>query len=302
MTCPLPFPTQIDNSALSAFKRCPSYWYWNSLRSIESVGGSIHLTAGGAFATGLEISRKCFYEQGLSAEASIARGLHALILAYGSFEAPEGHVKSLPRVGLALIEYFLQYPLEQDGFVPLELGDGSRAVEFTFAIPLPINNPDTGEPLLYTGRFDALGTWNGATFGCDEKTATQLGPQWTKNWTLDSQFTGYTWATQHFGIHTAGFLVRGISFLSGGYGHAQAIVFRPQWMIDRWYDSTLHTIRMMIAYWQENQFPMALDKHACNSYGGCQYHRLCESREPERWIAGNYLPKVWDPLDKGASL
>ena len=300
MSCPLPFPEQIDNSALSSFKKCPTDWYWSNLRQLALKGGSIHLHSGGAFAAGLEGARKSFYEQGEPAETALARGLHAMTLFYGDFEAPEDHLKAFPRLVQALCSYFEQYPLEQDGFTPLELPSGS-AIEFTFAIPLPINNPDTGEPLLYTGRFDALGKWNGATFGLDDKTASQLGPSWTRNWTLDSQFTGYAWATRTFGISTAGFLVRGISFLKNGFGHAQAIVYRPQWQIDRWYESMLFTVRTMIAYHQEGFFPLTLDKHACNSYGGCPYHMLCESKDPEVWIEENYIPKVWNPLTKGGS-
>lgn len=300
MTPPrLPFPAWIDNSALSSFKKCPTDWYWSNLRLLELKGGSLHLLTGGAFAAGLEAARRAFYEQGLSSEESVALGLHALILFYGDFEAPPDHVKSFPNLCFALLDYFLQYPLDSDGFTPIELSPARRAIEFTFSIPLPINNPDTGEPLLYSGRFDALGTWREALFGLDDKTATQLGSSWSKNWILDSQFTGYTWAVREFGLAPAGFLVRGLSFLKSGFGHAQAIVYRPEWQVSRWYESMLHTVRCMIAYHQEGFFPLTLDKHACNSYGGCAFHQLCESQNPEAWVASNYAPRVWNPLVKG---
>ena len=72
------------------------------------------------------------------------------------------------------------------------------------------------------------------------------------------------------------------------------------WQIDRWLASTEHTVRLMIAYWEQGFFPLALDKHSCNSYGGCGFSQLCESPNPESWIELNYEPRVWNPLAKGA--
>lgn len=297
-----PFPSVIDNSMLSAFKACPRNWFWQDLRRIELEGGNLHLITGGAYAAGLEAARRAYYEQHTQADHAIALGLEALIRFYGTYEPPADHVKSFSATFHALIDYFMEYPLETDPFVPIELSPGRRAIEFTFAIPLPINNPDTGEPLLYSGRFDALGTFNGLLFGLDDKTTSRLGPSWTRNWTLDSQFTGYTWALREHGKTVAGFLVRGISFLKDKYGHVQAVVYRPDWQIDRWYEHTLFLVRQMIAFHQENYYPMMLDKHSCNSYGGCQYSRLCESRDPARWIELDYVPRVWNPLHKGTNL
>lgn len=297
---PLVFPESIDNSMLSSFKRCPRHWYWETLRAQTLKGGNVHLTTGGAFAAGLEAARRAYYERNLPPDDAVALGLEALIRFYG--EADFGpSKKSFDRLFLALIDYFIQYPLDQDPFVPRELIPGKRAIEFTFAIPLPINHPDTSAPLLYTGRFDALGLWKDVPFGLDDKTASQLGPQWTRNWILDSQFTGYSWAAREYGQPLAGFLIRGVSFLADRFGHAQAVVYRPNWMLDRWYETTLHTIKMMLAFFREGHFPLVLDKHSCNSYGGCAFHQLCESQHPERWLTLNYEPRVWDPLAKGAA-
>ena len=140
---------------------------------------------------------------------------------------------------------------------------------------------------------------DGVLFAEDDKTASQLGAQWTRNWLLDSQFTGYSWAARAFGYPVAGAIIRGVSILSKGYGHAQSIVYRPDWQIDRWLETTEHYVKMMIAYWREGFFPLVLDKSACNSYGGCGYHQLCESPNPESWIEFNFEPRSWSPLAKG---
>jgi len=296
-----PFPLLLDNSAISSFKKCPADWYYGSLRSIARTGGNVHLHFGGAYATGLEAGRKAFYDEGATPDEAIARALGAATIFWADFQSPEGTAKTYERLIDALCEYFEEYPLATDVIRPHRLANGKSAIEFTFAIPLPgLKHPTTGDPILYGGRFDMLAERDGSLFVEDDKTASQLGPQWMRNWLLDSQFTGYCWAARDFGYPVAGAIIRGLSILKHGFGHAQAITYRPDWQIDRWIESTTHTVRLMIAYWEQGRFPMALDKHSCNSYGGCGYHQLCESPNPESWIALNYEPRIWNPLAKGA--
>ena len=303
MSPPLPFPSLLDNSAISSFKKCPTDWYYGSLRSITRTGGNIHLHFGGAYAAGLEAGRKAFYDEGKSNDESLCLALDTAIRFYGDFESPPDFLgaKSFDRLVYALLEYFEEYPMESDIIKPFRLANGKSAVEFTFAIPLPnVRHPTTGDPILYGGRFDMLAEREKVLFVEDDKTASQLGSQWMRNWTLDAQFTGYCWAARDFGYPVAGAIIRGLSILKNGYGHAQAITYRPDWQIERWLQSTEHTVRMMIAYWEQGFFPLTLDKHACNSYGGCGFHQLCESPNPESWVALNYEPRIWNPLAKGA--
>lgn len=300
MPSPLPFPELIDNTALSSFKKCPTDWYYSSLRSLTSMGGNIHLHAGGAYAAGLEAGRKAFYDEGLDEETSILAAIKAFTLFWGPDKIEHESAKSYDRMLFALIEYFCQYPLADDIIKPFRLATGKGAIEFTFALPIPeVLHPTTGQPLLYGGRFDMLAERERVLFVEDDKTASQLGSQWNRNWILDSQFTGYCWAARCFGYPVAGAISRGVSILQTGYGHAQAIVYRPDWQIARWYEQLIHQLKLMIAYWQQGFYPLALDKHACNSYGGCGFIKLCESPNPEGWIETDYEPRVWNPIAKG---
>lgn len=297
----LPFPQLIDNSALSAFKKCPRDWYYSSLRGITSSGGNVHLHAGGAYAAGLEAARKAFYTERLPNDEAVSKGMLALTKYWGNFEPPEGTAKTYPRMLQALMEYFEQYPMETDIVKPYSADGGkTHAIEFSFAIPLDIKHPETGEPILYGGRFDMLAEREDTLFVEDDKTASQLGAQWNRNWDLDSQFTGYCHAAKVYGLPVAGAIIRGLSILKNDFGHAQAIIYRPQWQIDQWLETTYHYIKLMIAYWEQEFYPQALDKHSCNSYGGCGYTKLCSSPNPESWIPLHYEPRVWNPLAKGA--
>jgi hypothetical protein len=300
----LHFPTVIDNTGRSQFVTCPTKWAYANCYKIAPKEPSIHLHAGGAFAFGLEITRKAFWDDGQSPHQAIKLGTEALMEFYGSFECPDHINKSKPRIVEALWEYFLEYPLGADPVKPYKSASGKHGIEFTFSVPLPILHPDTSEPLLYAGRFDLLGVYQDTMFAVDEKTASQLGKSWLDQWELDSQFTGYCWAGQQYNFPVGGAIIRGISILKEKYGHAQAIIYRPQWMLERWYENLLWDIEAMLGTYDRlrngKHIKMALDKGICAQYGGCSYARLCTSQNPALWIEAEYAPRNWNPLHKGA--
>lgn len=297
----LPFPEIIDNTAISAWRKCQMDWYYSTLRNLEPNASSIHLHAGKCYAKGLEVGRRAFYDGGHSEETAIAMGLEALTKAWGDFDYPDDMPKSFDRIFYALIEYFTEYPMARDIIKPHRDALGRSSLEFSFAIPLSVLNPSTGQPILYSGRFDMLAEREGALFVEDDKTASQLGSQWMRNWILDAQMTGYCYAARAFGYPVVGAILRGVSILKGKYGHAQAIVYRPEWQIERWRENLEETIRQMVTAWERKRYLYALDKSSCNSYGGCSFHQLCESQNPERWIEVNFQPRNWNPLGKEES-
>lgn len=311
------FPEVIDNTCRSSFRKCEKYWEYANINRIKPATTSIHLHAGAAFAKGIEMTRKAFYAEKRSAEESLAIGVEALIKAYGDFETHEDSPKSCERMVRGLISYFDNYQLEHDYIKPFFSPESNNyGIEFSFAIPIeradgsPILHPDTGNPLLYAGRFDMLGEADreqfpspagcGALFVCDEKTTSQLGDSWRKQWSLDSQFTGYCWAAKSFGFNVAGAVIRGISFLKNGNGHAEALIYRPEWQIARWHAELVRDVDRMIESYKSGgeTTSMALDKGICGNYGGCAYGLLCESPNPDNWIPLHYAKNTWNPLHK----
>lgn len=291
------FPDVIDNTAREQFRLCPQHFFYSTIGKISSNPPSVDLHAGGAYAMGLEVLRKSFYDEGLSQEEALERGVEALIRFYGSYDPPEGHVKTSERMAGALVSYVEKYPLAEDFLKPYRLANGKSAVEFTFAIPLDIPHPETGNPILYAGRFDMLAVMNDTLFVEDDKTTKQLGQTWGAQWDLNSQFTGYCWAAKAHDLPVAGAVIRGQSILKTGYGHAQAIIYRPQWMINRWLTQLYRDIERMIETWKSGYYDYALGG-ACSHYGGCPFKRLCASPEPQNWLDGYYMRKVWNPCDK----
>lgn len=323
MTRPM-FPHCVDSTMLSAFRSCPHSMFRAYLEHWKPKSESVHLIAGGAFAKGVEVARKVFWEgmvpdyateqssetglwstkfngETFHQEAvgdsvlAVSEGLHALLIAYGDFECPPESAKSCQRMCGALEYYFENYPLGADGCDPIVLPSGRRAIEFSFAEPLSIAHPVTGDPILYTGRSDLIANFAGGIYIEDDKTTTSLGQQWARQWEMRSQFTGYCWAAQKVGIDPTGVLVRGVSILKTKYDTQSVPTYRGQWEIDRWEEQTLRDIARMIQCWEDGYWDFSLD-HACAEFGGCKFVNICKSKDPEPWLEMNFHKLVWDPL------
>jgi hypothetical protein len=292
------FPRAWDSTIHSAWKTCKRKFFERHVLGFRSMGNSIHLVAGGAFASGVEATRKAFYGDGLDPELAIGKGLVALALKWGDdpLVEPE-HPKSMQHMADALVRYFDKYRLGEDRLRPMMLG-GKPAVECNFAFPLDVKHPVTGEPILYCGRFDMLAEDDGIGFGVDEKTTGQLGPTWGNKWDLRAQFTGYTLGARTYGVNIAGFVVRGIALYKNDIGFAEAIVQRPQWMIDEWLEGLHLDIADAIRCYEMMKFPKVFDD-ACAGFSGCAYLRLCTTPDPEPFRKVYYEHDRWDPLDFG---
>lgn len=262
----------------------------------------MHLHAGAAYAAGLEAARTAYYVNGDSSDNAIALGLGALLKHYGTFECPPESAKSAERTAGALEYYFSKYPLETDGAVPITLPGGKRGIEISFAEPIDLNDPEmvhpeTGDPLIYCGRLDQAVDYNGLVLGEDDKTASQLGASWPRQWDLRSQFTGYIWGTRPLEIALDGFLIRGVSILKTKYDTLEAITYRPDWQIERWHTQLKADIRRMISCWKAGYWDWNLD-HACTEYGGCLFRTVCQMRDPEPLLAQQFQRRRWDPVTR----
>lgn len=135
----------------------------------------------------------------------------------------------------------------------------------------------------------------GGTYVFDEKTTSQLGASWPRQWELRSQFTGYIWAAQRQGLSVQGAVVRGVSILKTKYDTAQALTYRSPYEVERWEKQVARDLKRMQQCWEDDWWDYDLD-HACSEYGGCTFQRVCKSNDPQTWLPMYFEPKVWDPL------
>lgn len=295
------FPDVLDSTLMATYKSCPNLFFKSHIEHYKPRGQSVHLHAGAAFAKGLEVARVAFFVEHKSAEEAIARGLNALMIFYGDFECPTDSAKSCNRMMGALEYYFEQWPLHLDPATPTVLPGGKHGIEFSFAHPLPILHPETGNPLIYCGRMDQLVDFAGGIYIEDDKTTSSLGPTWARQWDLRSQFTGYTWGCREAGIKTNGILIRGVSILKTKYDKAEAVTYRPDWQVERWFEETCETIQEMIEAWNKKKWKHNLD-HACADYGGCQFRVACSSQDESPWLNQYFERRKWNPITREETL
>jgi hypothetical protein len=145
--------------------------------------------------------------------------------------------------------------------------------------------------------MDMMVTYEGMNLGEDDKTTSQLGASWPRQWDLRSQFTGYVWGASRAGIKLDGFLVRGVSILKTKYDTLQAITYRPAWLIERWYEQLLRDITKMKQAWESGYWDWNLD-HACAEYGGCPFKSVCQMRDPAQLLEQQFQRRRWDPVSR----
>jgi len=293
-----PFPTRVDWSMVSEFDSCETKYRYRYQHNISPTETSPHLHAGGAFAAGIETTRRALWIDKLDLDSALCLGTHAFTKFWGNYEPPERYQqKNYANTLGALWDYFREYPPDTDPVKPYLYADGTPAIEFTFAIPTEILHPNTGEPIIFCGRFDMLGYYNNLIAIIDEKTAMQLGAAWVRQWEMRGQFIGYTYVARKYGIDVKMVLIRGIGLLKTKYTYLEAIEQYPNYLLDRWWKALNLKISRMISCWQQNEWQLSFGA-ACESYGGCDYKPLCTAKNPSQWLS-EFEYSHWDPLHKG---
>lgn len=299
------FPLVWDNTMRSTFVSCPQKFWWEYGEHYKPRQVSTDLHAGKAWAAGLETARLLFYGQGKGEGEAMAEGLRTLITAYGDFQPPPHKAnKSLERLIEAFRYYSVAFPLAADPVQPYIRKTGKPMVEFSFALPLDPNllHPETGEPIIYSGRADMIATYAGAVSVYDDKTTSQLGPKWGNQWNRRSQFSGYAWAAREYGIPVSQVVIRGVAILKTEINHAQAITVRTPHMVEEWRIQAIRDIRRAIECWREGYWDLNLADE-CSAYGGCLFQQPCMSPEPENWLQGpNFEKRIWDPVTRNENV
>lgn len=300
-----PFPAAVDSTMLHAFRSCPQQFYMSYVRKIRAGGTNTHFVCGGAFAKGLEVARTQYANTTavgvpaiLAAEKAVEAGLLALFKAYGDHVPGEKNKnKDLVNTARAYISYLDKWPLHSD-YISVASFEKKPAVEFTFALDTPVHHPESGMPIIYAGRLDWVGEYDGLYLAMDEKTTRYFKSEWASDWVLRAQFTGYVYACQQYGIPVTGYGIRGTALKMTEIEHQEAIITIPPWRLQRWWLQTARDIQRMVDCWKQDYFDFNLGD-ACTSYNGCPFTQLCKVEDPEPWIpAGDFEDNTWSPLQK----
>ena len=298
------FPRVITSSLRETFNTCHNKFYKETVCGIAPKGQNVHLEFGGAYAKALEHFRLAYYgdtyadlPQPERYQHAVTDGLIALMDHWGSYEPPEDETKNWDRLVGAYIHYLINYPPETDHAKP-SMFQGRPRVEFSFLFEIPeCFHPETKDPMLFAGRFDMLSDFSGGLFVFDDKTTGAMGATWSKQWDLRSQFTAYCYGARLNDKNVVGAIVRGLCVLKTMFKTQEAIVYRPDWMVERWKDRLVWDTKRMIEMWESGYWPHTGEESgACSSYGGCPFKTLCMSANEDQFRDTYYKEYRWDPL------
>lgn len=289
-------PQVLDSTMIVDFRSCKQRFYDRYVLNLVGLQKSGDLIAGGAVAAALETVRLGVYIDGKTVEQSLIPAYRSFTKEWGPYVPPEKAAKTFGQCWNAVEQYFKVYPPITDELQPLRTQEGKPFVEFSFAVPLSINHPETNEPFIYVGRFDMLGEWMGKIVVSDEKTMGQMGSNWVYQWDLRNQFMGYCWGARHYGYKCNDALIRGICILTKDIKLAQAPAHYPDWMLARFEQQLVKDIERMIECWEKDYWDWNFGS-ACTEYGGCAYRDLCVSPRPEVWYK-HYGRAKWNPIER----
>lgn len=292
-------PEHIDSTMIGCFRACPQKFRLEFVYGLRGTDVSVHLHAGAAFASALEHFYHCLYIEGMDEDEALMRTYPHFLTQWGDFTTTRRTAKTRENMWHAVTSYISTYPPKDDWVQPY-LEAGRPTLEYTFAIPLleedgfPLH-PNGGN-FLYSGRFDLLGRWHDKPVVRDEKTTGRFEEKWAEQWDLRSQFLGYCWACQQFGLPVDTVVVRGVAILQREIQHREAIKVYSQFLISRWYEQLRRDMWRLRSAWDNGYFDFNL-AGACTEYGGCQFRDICASTDPEAFMS-SYTVRRWNPLLK----
>ncbi len=298
------FPIIFDASMRDPANTCPRKFYEQYILGLVPRGRSVHLVAGGAYATALEIYREASFD-GKDRIEALCDAFVAFVLDWGDYEPPEtttgaAAAKTFSRVWDAVIEYAVQFEYSADHVQPVTDATGRPSVEFSFAVPIPeVLHPDTGEPIIYAGRFDMLAEYRTRQWVYDDKTTGAMGPTWPNQWRLRSQLTGYVWGAQQFGYNVHGAIVRGMCIQKTQFKTKELYLLRTKTVVDAWYSRLIWDLERLKYFYENNIWPQqGQESGGCSDYGGCAYLDICESANPQRARDTLLEPYRWNPVTR----
>lgn len=296
-------PQHIDSTMLSSFRSCPRKFYHEYILGLRTPDTKVDLYAGAALASALEAFYTSVFSRGEETALALKHAFVAYSTSWGDNpkEPASDSPKSFDRMWEAVADYLRTYPPHTDHIQPYISEHGAATSEFSFAIPLdpqtypgfPLH-PTTGEPFVYCGRFDMLGSYLGRPCVRDEKTTKYAGATWADQWDLRAQFLGYVWACQQSGFDLDTVVVRGIVIQKTQIKQLEAIKIYPQFIVDRWFTQLQRDVSRLVDCWQLGYYDYNFGE-SCVAYSGCTYRSVCRSQHSDAWMR-EYRVLRWNPL------
>lgn len=248
------FPQIISNTDLSLLSQCHLRYFRERIQHLRRKNSVYNedLSAGGAFAKGIQEVREAYYKKGLSEQTALEMGKFRLQEEMEKEEeTDEGQLKSPERMKLALETYFKKFPLADEELIPVYDEEGKLGVEYGITAELPILHPETGEPLIFKGKLDLLGSENGKLYILDEKTTKAIPKNQAALLQASGQFLGYAWLAQQKGHKVSEARIRKVSIQVKEIKVEEFVIPLTQFAIDRWYEALLDKLISLVLHYDD---------------------------------------------------
>lgn len=293
---PTLFPVNISNTDLNLWSQCELRWFRSRCQHLKKPTFNIDLSAGGAFASAIELARNSFYKDKLSEKESVELAFNFIIKTLHECEFQD-ELKSPERMGLAVMKYFENYPLENAELMPV-FKDNLPMVEHTFEIHLDIKHPETKKPLVFKGVLDMLGETMGRKFVVDEKTCKVISTREADLQATAGQYIGYAWAAKKLGIDVQGAIIRKVAIQKSGIKFKEYEIPISDYMIEMWELAMLQKVHLMVSNYEMTlKSPEAFKaifmpdfQLGCTAYfQPCQFNQGCSSKFGENFIDTEFI-------------
>lgn len=216
----------------------------------------------------------------------------------------------------ALIRAVVWYCEEQpedmsQGLAPINLPNGTPAVELPFRIPLPWKTPDgwvpradghgydvVSEPYMLVGYLDSIVRFGTELFIADDKTTKKLlNKGFWDGFSPHVQVDTYDLAGSILfpDLPIKGVIIEGTQLLVGGARFGKHVIYHNEAQREEYFQELEGIIRMAEKYAAANHWPM--NRASCFM---CGFKKIC-SKSPqvrEQYLAADFKKQHWNPLEE----
>lgn len=298
------YELHVDNSAKELFETCSRAAEYYTVKRRESAGERAALFYGGVVHQAL-VPRKLNQPNWEQLQEQL------VIKAFSDHPPALDEWRTAERCLDTLRFYNKTYPLDAEPFklVP-------DTVELGFKLPIGVAELDSDVTthagtfhvnkvvLMWTGRLDAIVSYDGQLLIMDHKTTSILGPTFYDDFVIGSQMLGYTWAARKLGFDVKGLLLDVIGArkpTKSGVGNElqRQRYFYSQEHIDEWEHDTFTAITDFLEHLCRGYFKKST-KWCFGRYGRCQYWDVCTQIPTQREAmlqSDMYKNVTWSPLN-----
>ena len=302
----VPAPITLDNTQLSAFMRCPRYYYYAHVEHLAPARLPEPLGFGLALARGQEVWHA---ERARGAEflPALRKAIReACIVARDPEWAPEdaddaspwlfsSYTRSLETLLRTLVWYADRY--REDAFRVLVAPHTNKpAVELSFSL-------DLSPSLVFCGHMDRVGEFGGSVLvGECKHTTGNIGAFYFGSFQHDAQTTGYVWAAKALGLPAVGVVLDASQVAVSFSRFHRDLIHKSEAQLQSWYDTIQIVAQEIQTRLESTPYTMhAFRKNysACYARGPCPYLPLCSAPSEDirrAEIATSFTPRHWDPL------